>query len=368
MDLLEMVVDLHAIATNTEHVARSIAPAKLMAVVKANGYNHGAVQVATTMLEHGAAALGVATLAEAFELREAGIQADILCWIWSPEQDFAQALASRIDLAIVSVAHATALATYLHEHPQVQARGVIKVETGLHRSGVSWEDFSQVCTILADLENFEVTGLMSHFACADDLTDSTTDLQGAEFTRFISAAREAGLAVPQNHIANSAAGMSRPEYRHEMVRAGITLYGYEPIGGHTFGFIPAISWRSTVLVVKRVQKGEGVSYSFTWRAPEDGMYAVIPVGYADGLSRATQGHLEVTIDGQRYPQVGRVCMDQIVVWLGANPHQVSAGMPVVIFGQGGQSVAELAQRMGIIHYELVCRPAGRTVRRYVERH
>ncbi|KQB87432.1 alanine racemase [Corynebacterium lowii] len=373
MDLLTARIDLGAIAYNTREVARWVAPARLIAVVKADGYNHGAVEVARVALANGAQELGVATLAEAIELREAGITAPILAWIWSPEQDISAAIHRGIRLAVPSREHARVLIDAARTAQEAGQGGVdkpaeatIKVETGMHRSGVDPEDWAEVFDLLRDCPFIQVTGLMSHLACADEPEDPATDEQAARFEQAIALARERGLEVPVNHLCNSPGALTRPDLHHEMVRVGVALYGLEPVAERDHGLIPAMSWVGRVLLVKPVRAGEAASYGLTWCAPHDGFLAVIPAGYADGLPRYCQGHVEVTVDNRRYPQVGRVCMDQFLVWLGTNEHGVSAGDEAVIFGQGGMSATELAQRVGTINYEVVCGPRRRTQRVYVQ--
>lgn len=360
MDLLTTRIDLDAIAHNTRLLKEKVGGARLMAVVKADGYGHGAVEVARTMSAHGADAFGVATLAEGVELREAGIEAPILAWIWSPAQDVAEALALNIELAVPSLEHARTLVD-----ADVPARVCVKVDTGLHRSGVDEADLDEVLTVLRDADHLTVTGLFSHLACADEPDNPETDRQAERFRRAIDRARELGLELPVNHLCNSPAALTRPDLHFDQVRVGVALYGQEPIPGRDHGLRPAMTWSASVSVVKPIAAGEGSSYGLTWRASEPGYLAVVPCGYADGLPRAAQGHLEVGIGGHRYPQVGRVCMDQIVVSLGANPHGVRPGDEAVIFGEGGMSATELADALGTINYEIICLPAGRTVRTYV---
>lgn len=370
VNLLETVIDLDAIATNTRILKNLVQPAQLMCVVKADGYNHGAIPVARTVLANGADQLGVATLAEALELREAGITAPILCWIWSPEQDFAAALDANIHLAVVSMAHAQAIVKYAAGKPEKLVQTTIKIDTGLHRSGVDESQWEAVFTLLKDAGtatgNIEVTGVMSHLACADEPGNPANDTQAAAFNRAIALGRQLGLELPVNHLSNSPAVLTRPDFYHEMVRPGLAVYGYSPLAdGNDYGLQPAMSWVGKVTVVKPIEPGEGTSYNLTWRAAKPGYLAVIPAGYADGLPRRAQNHVEVTIGGHRYPQVGRICMDQFVIDLGDNPHNVRPGDEAIIFGPGGMSAAELASRIQDINYAVICAPTGRTVRRYI---
>ncbi|QGU06485.1 Alanine racemase [Corynebacterium occultum] len=361
MDLLRTRIDLGAIAHNTRLLKELVGAVRLMAVVKADGYNHGAVDVARTMLANGADALGVATLAEAHALREAGIRAPLLAWIWSPEQDFRAAIAADIELGIPTTAHAKALID-----AAAPARVALKLDTGLHRSGLDETEWEPVFRALKTAEHLEVTGLFSHLASADDPADPETDRQAERFRSALNLARDIGLETPCNHLCNSPATLTRPDLHFQQVRVGLACYGLEPVPGLAHGLKPAMSWEASVAAIKPIAAGEGSSYGLTWRAAQDGQLALVPCGYADGLPRAAQGHLEVGINGQRYPQVGRVCMDQFVVDLGENPQEVSPGDTVTIFGEGGMSATELADGLGTINYEVVCRPTGRTVRTILE--
>lgn len=355
MDLLTTRIDLDAIAHNIRLIKQKVVPAQVMAVVKADAYNHGAVEVARVLADNGADQFGVATLAEALELRQGGITQPILTWIWSPEQDIAAAVKQGISLGVPSIEHARAVA-------ELDCEVTIKVDTGLNRSGVPESQWREVFELLRDARA-TVTGLFSHLASADEPESPMTDLQAKTFERAIELARECGLEVPVNHLANSPATLNRPDLVHQMVRPGLILYGCEPIPGLDHGLAPAMTWAGRVTVSKTIKQGEGTSYNHTWHAPQDGNYCVVPVGYADGLPRIAQGHLEVGIGGKRYPQVGRVCMDQIVIWLGDDT--VAPGSEAVIFGEGGMSATELAAAIGTINYEVICMPKGRTVRQYV---
>lgn len=364
MNLLSTRIDLAAIAANTRRLREISGAAKLMAVVKADAYNHGVDEVAPVIAANGADAFGVATLDEALHLRAIGITQEILCWIWSPEQDWRAAVNAGIDLAVISPRHARTLADASPVAPGRRIRVSVKVDTGLHRSGVDERDWAEVFELLHAAPHLEVTGLFSHLACADEPENPETDRQAEDFRRALALAKEVGLEVPVNHLSNSPAMLTRPDLNFQMVRPGLALYGLEPVAGVDHGLRAAMRWQSRVTVVKPIGPGQGTSYGLTWRAGEQGFLAVIPAGYADGVPRAAQGKFTVSINGQAYPQVGRVCMDQFVVSLGDNAQGVQPGDEAVIFGEGGMSATELADALGTINYEVVCRPTGRTVREH----
>lgn len=358
MHPLRTSIDLDAIAANTRLLKNFAGPAKLMCVVKADAYNHGIDRCVPVMRAHGADAFGVATFAEARRVRQL-TDAPVLAWLW----DVAEPIPEGVDVAASSLAHLHSLI----DAPLVP-NVYLKVETGMHRAGIDeslWAEAFALAKSAQERGAIKVAGVMSHLAAADDPRDEYTDAQAEAFRRAIAAARDAGLEVACNHIANTAATLTRPELRFDMVRAGLGLYGLEPVPGRDHGLRPAMTWTASVLAVKPVAAGDTVSYGRTWAAPEDGWTAVVAAGYADGVQRAWQGSLEVGIGGECYPQVGRVCMDQVVVWLGKNPRGVAAGDRVVLFGSGGRRATELAHSAGTINYEVACTPKGRTVREYL---
>lgn len=356
MSLLETRVSLEAIAHNTRLVKELVSPAALMCVVKADAYNHGAEKVVPVMAESGADSFGVATLAEASEVVRY-TEKPVLAWMWAPGDD----IPAGIQLGVPSLTHLKALA----EDP-TQRTVYLMVDTGMNRSGIDEEGWAEAFALAKDARHVQVQGLMTHLACADEPDQPFTDEQATAFKRAIAQGRAAGLELPVNHMSNSPATLTRPDLRFDQVRPGVCLYGLEPIEGLDHGLRPAMSWEATVAAVKHISQGEGVSYGLTWHAPADGYTAVIPAGYADGVPRSWQDAIEVTIGAERYPQVGRVCMDQFVVWLGDNPAGVAAGDRAVIFGPEGMSATDLARRAGTINYEVVCRPTGRSRRTYVE--
>ena len=344
-----------------------------MAVVKADAYAHGAVPVSLAALRGGATALGVTTIEEALELRAAGIDAEILAWLFLTSDDVRAAVEADVDLAVPSAAH---LDTVLEAARRTGRRARItpKIDTGLARSGIPLEEWPAVLERLVAATAgglVEVTGLMAHFAHADDPGNPVIDEQVARLHECVAMARARGLECPVNHHANSAATLTRPQDGFELVRPGIALYGLDPVGGLDVDLIPAMTFSADVLMVKDLAAGQGVSYGHTWYAPHDTTVALIAAGYADGVWRLLSGRLEVEIGGRRYPNVGRVCMDQFVVDLGPEPDRtIRAGDTAVLFGKGtdgGPTAAEWADELGTIHYEVVTAVRGRAARHHVLR-
>lgn len=375
--LAELVVDLDAIAHNVRVFREAAAPAGVLAVVKADAYNHGVDVVAPAMLDAGVEQLGVATLGEALHLREIlkGLgeryaSAPIIAWMWTPDDDLAEVFATDINVGVPSLAHARSLveqAEKAQQEAQVSGsvRATLMVDTGLSRSGVSPAEWQETVELLASKTDLvEVTGVMTHMASADDPKSAANDLQAARFAEAIEFCRSRGLPVPRNHIANTPATLHRPDLAYELVRPGVGLYGIDPIGVGV-ELKAAMTLRARVTTTRVVPKGEGVSYSHTWRAQRDTRTAVVALGYADGLPRSVSGKMQVTINGKTYSQIGRVCMDQIVVELGPadSTADVKPGDWAVVFGQGGTRVDEFAELAGTISYEVLTMPRGPRVKR-----
>lgn len=371
--LAELVVDLGAIAHNVQELVAAATPAEVMAVVKADGYNHGLREVVDTVIAAGATHLGVATVGEALAVRAAGgagATAPVTAWMWFPGEDLSAALAQNITIGIPSLAHAESLIEQAGSGAG-PVPATLMVDTGLSRSGVSPAEWESTVELLAQHTDLvDVRGLMSHLATADTPNaDPATDMQAQRFHRAIEFCRARGLDVPCNHLANTPATLTRPDTHHEMVRPGVGIYGVDPVepkAGATFR--PAMTFRARVITTRVVAAGEAVSYGHTWRAEVDTRTAVVAVGYADGIPRSASGRFEVSINGRRYPQIGRVCMDQVVVSLGPvseNPTEspVRPGDWAIIFGQDGPSVDEFAAAAGTIAYEILTLPRGPRVKR-----
>jgi alanine racemase len=369
----EALIDLDAIAHNVRLLCEHAGDAAVMAVVKADAYNHGAAAVARTALASGAAELGVTTVEEALELRAAGIDAPILSWLHTPDTDFTAAIAAGIELSVSSPRHLGSVVAAARALGST-ATVTLKVDTGLGRNGVSPFELEDTLRDLARAEAegaVRLRGMFSHLAHADEPHHPMIDTQAARLEHAVAEARRVGLRPELVHLANSAAVLTRPDLRFDMVRPGIAIYGLSPVpelGG--FGLRPAMTLRARVALVKKIAAGEGVSYGHTWIAPRDTTVALLPVGYADGIPRALGGRFEVQIGGRRHPQIGRVCMDQVVVDLGPDPAGIAEGDVAVLFGSGddGEPVAQdWADALDTIHYEVVTGVRGRIVRGFTGR-
>ena len=352
----EALIDLDALRGNVKLLAERAGNAELMTVVKADGYGHGAVEVSRAALEAGTTKLGVSSLDEALSLRAAGIRAPILCWLDVEGTDFVAAQEKDIEVSVSSLTQLAAIPRGTKIH--------LKIDTGLSRSGCPRELWPEFVAAAAK-SGLEVVAIWSHLACADEPGHPSTAMQHRRFDEAYEIARQAGLD-PKRHLANSAATLSLPELHYDMVRAGIATYGLNPLPQKE-NLVPVMTFRSSVVLTKRIAAGESVSYGHTWTAAQDTTLALVPVGYADGVPRLLSGRMSLWLNGKRYPNVGRVCMDQLVVDCGDDA--VRVGDEVVLFGNGNEGEAtatEWANTIGTIDYEIVTgmyRPRVR--RRYV---
>lgn len=365
------VVDLDAIAHNVRVLRGHAGSAAVMAVVKADGYGHGAAQVARAALAAGAVELGVATVAEALALRADGITAPVLAWLHAPGIDFAPALAADVQIAISSLAQLDDLVDAARR-TGVTAALTLKVDTGMSRNGVAAADLAKVLTALGHAVaegTVHTRGIMSHLANADNPADpGPTDAQAAAFDAMRAQSEAAGVHFEIAHLCNSPGAMTRPDLAYDMIRPGIAVYGQTPIPAlGNMGLRPAMTLKCPVALLRTVSAGTGVSYGHTWVAPRDTTLALLPLGYADGIFRPLSNRFEVLINGRRRPSVGRVSMDQFLVDLGPGPVDVSVGDEAVLFGPGTDgepTTGDWADLLGTINYEVVTSLRGRVTRVY----
>lgn len=353
----EVRIDLDAIRSNVAKL-RAGTSAQVMAVVKADGYGHGAVPSARAALESGATWLGVCTLAEALELRAAGITAPILAWLIGPGQPLHRAVEADIDLNAAGVEQLAELVTAARIAGR-PVRAHLKIDTGLSRNGATMQAWPGLLEAAAKAQAdglVEVIGVWSHFVYADAPGHETIDRQLAVFAEALAEAEHYGITPQLRHIANSAATLTRPDAHFDLVRPGIAVYGLSPIPGETFGLKPAMTAHARVLLTKQVGADEGVSYGHTYHTTADTTLALIPLGYADGVPRHASNVGPVSINGRRYTIAGRVCMDQIMIDCGDDG--VLPGDEAILFGPGenGEPTAtDWADAIGTINYEIVTR-------------
>ncbi|MER5435135.1 alanine racemase [Streptomyces sp. NPDC002588] len=366
-------IDLAALRSNVHALRARIAPggARLMAVVKADAYGHGMVESARAARLAGADWLGTATPHEALALRAAGIEGPLMCWLWTPGDPWQACVEAGID---VSVSDLWALAEVRDAARAAgrPARVQLKADTGLGRSGCQPADWAElVATALAGQHAGEltVTGLWSHFACADEPGHPSTDAQLDLFHEMVEQAEKAGVEPEVRHIANSAAALTLPRTHFDLVRTGIALYGISPspeIGRpEDFGLRPVMTLSAALAQVKAVPQGHGVGYGHTCTTTHETTLGLVPVGYADGVPRQASGRGPLLIEGEaaRRRVAGRVAMDQFTVDLGGAT--VPPGTRALLFGPGdrGEPTAQdWAEAAGTIAYEIVTRIGPRVPR------
>ncbi|MFC0040306.1 alanine racemase [Actinomadura rayongensis] len=363
-------VDLGAVRGNVALLRERAAGAEVMAMVKAEAYGHGLVPVARAALAGGATWLGVAKVAEALALRAAGVTGvPVLVGLSVPGEPYAEAVAADVDLVVGAAWMLDELAAAAPRAGR-PARVHLKADTGMTRGGTGPEGWAALVDAVLAAEaagTVEVVGVMSHFACADEPGHPSIARQLTAFTDMAGHAEKAAGRRLVRHLANSAATLTLPEARFDVVRPGIAIYGLSPIparGG--FGLRPAMTLTAEAALVKRVPAGSGVSYGHTFVTERETNLAVVPAGYGDGVPRHGSNLLEVLAAGRRRRIAGRVCMDQFVIDLGDDV--LEAGDEVVLFGPGdrGEPTAQdWADALGTISYEIVTRVGIRVPRVYV---
>jgi alanine racemase len=359
-------VNLAAIERNVARLRRGLTHAGLCAVVKADGYGHGAVPVAQAALQAGASWLAVATADEALELRDAGISAPLLIMGAISQDELPVALRADADLVAWSQQFVDAVAVRVQ--PGAQARIHVKLDTGLGRLGT--RELNQALAVarhtVACAPALRLAGAMTHFATADDDPEFVS-LQLERFAPF--AAELRGLADDVVvHAANSAATLREPASHFDLVRCGIAIYGCDPmnVDPEDHGLEPALELRSYLAAVKAAAPGQSAGYGRRFIAQTPSCIGTVPIGYADGIRRALSDNCELLVGGRRYPLVGTVSMDNLTVDLGASP-SARVGDAVTIIGRDGserQTAEQLARRIDTISYEMLCGISARVPRVY----
>jgi len=365
-------IDLDAIANNVREIRRvTKSTAKVLAVVKANGYGHGAVEVSRVALANGASWLGVARISEGVALRKAGLEAPVLVLSYIPPEQAGEVVRHRLSQAVYTREMALVLAEAAARRG-TRAKVHIKVDTGMGRIGLMpGPDIVEEILRMAKIPNLEIEGIFTHFADADAADKHYTNMQLERFLGITEELRRGGLDIPLKHAANSPALMEMPEAHLDMVRAGIIVYGLNPsdrFKQSSLKLIPAMSLKAKVAYVKKVPAGFKVSYGCTFTTVQPTVIATLPLGYADGYPRSLSSKGEVLLNGRRSPVIGRVCMDQIMVDAGS-ASDIKMGDEAVIIGrQGDEEITadETAMKLGTINYEVVCMISLRVPRIYVK--
>lgn len=359
------VIDLTAIKSNLTYFQEKVGDAEVIAVVKADAYGHGVLEIAKTVIENGVRMLAVATPDEALFLRNHGINTELLVLGATPPQFIPIAQQHNIIVTAISLDWLSMAA--MHVEQNLDALKIhLKVDTGMRRIGIQVNEIDEAFGFIAD-HDFNFKGIFTHFATADEKDSPLFAQQVSAMNTILDKLDDSSVMV---HISNSAAAIMHPDLVCDAVRVGISLYGIAPssyVGEEMdFELQPALSLETEMIHVKKIKAGEVLSYGATYRAEQDEWIATIPIGYADGMLRGLQGQ-DVLVKGQRVPIVGRICMDQCMIRLS---ERSLIGEKVQLIGQQGQQrilIDEWADKLETIPYEIPCILTKRVPRVYVER-
>lgn len=366
-------IDLDAAAYNMRQIRKHVGPdVKIAAVVKANAYGHGSVELAKTFAENGADCFAVSSLDEAVELRRyAHIDKEIFILGHTDARRTEELLTYDIEPAVFNLKNAE----FFSQEAQRLGKTLrvhIAVDTGMSRVGFQVNEFSvSEIKAIAALPNIEIRGMFTHFAVSDIKDKTFTREQYGHFRWMCKRMEEEGIHIALRHCCNSAAALELPEYYCDMVRPGIIMYGCEPspdVDIKPYDLRPVMSLRCCIAHVKLIDAGATVSYGRHYTAPSRRKIATLPVGYADGYSRILSGKVDVLYHGHRVPQVGAICMDQCMIDVSGEAN-VHAGDEVVLFGRQGDSfipIEEIAAVCGTINYEIMCNISRRVPRVYMK--
>jgi alanine racemase len=362
------VIDLSAVADSIRGIGSLVGPkVRIMAVVKADGYGHGAVRVARTALAHGATYLGVAYAQEAVELREAGIGAPILILGAAPPEAVEQV--TRYDLAQSVCDTETPRALSALASADRPARVHVKVDTGMGRIGLSPADAPGYIAFLQKLPNLTIEGIFTHLPKSDEADPGFTNKQIEEFNGLLRELSARGIDIPIRHMANSGGVLAFGASYMNLVRPGIMIYGLYPSKEvkRSVPLRPAMSLVTRIRFLKRVPAGTPISYGGTYVTESETTVATLPIGYADGYRRLLSNNYDVLVRGVRAPVIGRVCMDMTMIDV-THVKGAAVGDEVVLMGrQGGNeiSIDNMAERLSTINYEITCLVGKRVPRVYI---
>ncbi|MCJ7810578.1 MAG: alanine racemase [Desulfobulbaceae bacterium] len=360
------IINLGAIAHNVAGIRKRIGKDRaLMAVVKADGYGHGAVEVSLSALKNGATCLGVASPEEADPLRKAGIRVPILVLGLIQPGEACKVAAFGLEQTVCSLEVAEAL-DQTARSASVKTNIHIKVDTGMGRIGVLPKDALAFARRMNRFKNLNLKGIFSHFPCADERDITFSQGQIRIFDDLVREIEASEIHIPQKHLANSAGVLALPASYYDLVRPGIMIYGLYPSSevARSVALIPAMTLKTKISYIKQVPAGTPVSYGRTHYTRSDTMVATLPVGYADGYNRRLSNKGCALIHGTRVPLIGRVCMDMCMFDV-TGLKEVKQGDEATLFGES-PTIDEVADSLGTINYEVVCAVGKRVPRVYVD--
>lgn len=364
-------IDLDKIAHNVKEFRRIVdSKAQIMAVVKADGYGHGAVEVGKIALLSGASRLAVATIDEAIALRDSGID----CPIFVLNYVDTRRIKDIVDYNIIQTIYTYEFAKAISDYGIMNDKSVkvhIKVDTGMTRVGIMHgRDAVRSILEISKLKNIEVEGIFTHFAKADETDKSYTEMQFERFMNVCEELRENGLDIPIKHVANSAAIIDCPHMHLDLVRPGISIYGLYPsseIKKERIELKEGMTLKTKIIRVQKIPEGTCISYGGICRTGRESRIATLPIGYADGFTRALTNKGTALVKGKEVPIVGKICMDQCMIDITDINEEIKVGEEVVLFGKQGNSeikIDQVAHKLGTINYEIVCMLGKRIPRVY----
>lgn len=380
--LIEKVINLSSFEHNLLQIKKYLKNTKILAVVKADAYGHGMEDIALTCMKNGVDFFGVATAIEAIKLRQFlnkqqignnvnsadktsvnNISPKILCWIYDIAEKDIQVLAeNNIDISISNLQQIDALKKASEilnttmAGKNIQIRVHIKIDTGMGRAGVSWQNLQEVIDKIKIIEKVKIVGLFSHLACADEIDNDYTNEQINKFEKAIKICNKNNLKIEYKHLGASSGILFHPNSHYDMVRAGIIMYGLSPnpsrITSEELHIKPVMTVQAKIVQIKKMCAGSKISYGGTYTLKKDSYIAIIPIGYADGIPRIISNNWKVEIKGKLYKQIGRICMDQFMVDLGENLDCVKVSDIAVVLGEKN-SADEMAEVAQTINYEIL---------------
>lgn len=364
-------VDLDRLAHNMREIRKASQSREMIAVIKADGYGHGALDIAPTLLENGATRIAVAVLNEAVELRRGGIEEPIMVLGFTPPSLIDMLLRYDIEQTVYSYELAKDISQLAKKKNKI-AKVHIALDTGMGRIGfLPNEESAEEVYKISKLPNIIIEGLFSHLSSADEEDKTYTRLQLDRYNSFYDRLLEKGIKINIRHIANSAAIIDMPEAHFEAVRPGIILYGYYPseeVLRQKITLKPVMSLKTNIVHIKKLPAGEYISYGRKFKTSRESIIATLPVGYADGYTRLLFNKAKVIINGSFVPVIGRICMDQCMVDVTDIPC-AKLGDEVVLMGEQGDlefTADHIAELIGTINYEITCMISKRVPRVYVK--
>ncbi|WP_346847684.1 alanine racemase [uncultured Clostridium sp.] len=365
-------VDLDALRNNVSEVKRVSEGKEIIATIKADGYGHGAIDICKSMMDEGINRFAVAIVTEAVELRKAGVEIPIIILGYTPKEFYDEVIDLNLEQTIYDYEDAKILSDIAIKKNSI-AKIHIAVDTGMGRIGfLTTREQAREVHRITKLKGVRIVGIFTHFATADEKDKTYASFQIEKFNIFNIYLEELGVIIPFKHVSNSAAIIDFPDLPYDGVRAGIMLYGYYPskyVNKNNVNLIPVMSLKCKIVHLKKIQEGDYVSYGRLYKAPAERIIGTLPIGYADGISRALTGVAKVIVNGKIVPVVGRICMDQYMIDVTDVPG-VKIGDEVILIGKdniGNVITADdIAESIGTVNYEVICDISKRIPRIYTK--